>query len=291
VYEEIKRNVRISNVLRRYGYYVPDRLTFRIACPIHHGRDANFSVDDNEGLWNCFSVCGRGGSVIDLVALLEGISVPEAVKKLREDFQLTPMQASARVAREYKAKSKRFSGFKNVETIEKVPETTPLEEGCRGLTTRTIQYWGLAQSANGIYIPLFDSRGRTCGYSIRRFDGKPKYENAYGIGKALPFGLHQNKQDIIDQGFAFVVEGQMDCISLWQKSYKNCIALMGSSMTEQQAMSILAVISNLTLVMDGDEAGRVAAAKIKRQWQNVFDIRIFELPEGDPDEFQGILER
>ena len=292
MYDEVKRDIRIGDVLTRYGIWHPDRIDYRIPCPIHHGRDANFSVSERDGLWNCFSVCGRGGSVIDLVSALDGIEPKEAVQRLVKDFNVSSVALEVIAARDYKAKTERFAGFKKIENVEETPETTPLEEGYRGLTRRTIEHWGLAQSADGIYIPLFDSRGKACGFTIRRFDGKPKYENAHGVGKCLPFGLAQNSSDIIREGFAFVVEGQFDAITLWQKGYKNVIALMGSSMTEQQAMLILAVTSSLTLVMDGDEPGRQAAVKIKKQWSNVFDIRVFTLPEGvDPDEYEGILER
>lgn len=293
MYEEIKNSIRLGDVLTRYGISHRDLESYRIPCPIHKGRDANFSVSEREGLWNCFSVCGRGGSVIDLVAALENISIPEAVKKLREDYKLTPMEVGARVAREYKSKNERYMELHSERAIGTIsPETRPLEAGYRGLNERTILHWGLARTKEGVFIPLVNTRGTLCGYAIRRNDGNPKYDNAAGISKCMPYGLYTNKTDIIREGFAFVVEGQMDCISLWQKGYKNCIALQGSSMTEQQAMLILAVTSNLTLVMDGDEPGRQAAAKIKKGWSSVFDIRVFTLPEGvDPDEYNGILER
>ena len=294
MYEDIKNSVHIGEVLRRYGYRAYDRESYRIPCPIHKGRDANFSVSERDGLWNCFSVCGRGGSVIDLVAALDDISISEAAKKLREDYKLTPMEVGARIAREYKSKNERFNSLskKEMEAVSDVPRLTKLEAGYRGLDERTILHWSLARTDDGVYIPLYDVRGELCSYSIRRNDGNPKYDNARGASKCYPYGLLQNKQDIINQGFAFIVEGQMDCIALWQKGYKNVIALQGSSMTEQQAMLILAVTSNLTLVMDGDDAGRKAAVKIRDQWQSVFDIHIFNLPENiDPDEYEGILER
>ena len=292
MYSEVKRDIKIGDVLTRYGIWHPDRIEYRIPCPIHNGRDANFSVSERDGLWNCFSVCGRGGSVIDLVSALDRIEPRDAVKKLAQDFHVEPAALETLAARDYQSKIQRFAEFKKVDSVEKTPETTMLEVGYRGLSEKTIQHWGLAKSKDGIYIPLFDGRGRPCGFSIRRFDGKPKYDNAHGVGKCLPFGLAQNSSDIIREGFTYVVEGQFDAITLWQKGYKNVIALMGSSLTEQQAMLILAVTSNLVLVMDGDEPGRKAAAKIREQWSSVFDITIFNLPEGiDPDEYEGILER
>lgn len=307
MYEEVKRDIRLGDVLTRYGIYHPDRISYRIPCPLHHGRDANFSVSEDSGLWNCFSVCGRGGSVIDLVAALEGIEPKEAVKKLATEFHVTPAAMDAQAAREYKAKSERFNVWRDTKRedhdIELPLWLTPLEEGYRGFRQGTINHWGLFRLKNtwrgesnpllppeGVFVPLHNTRGGYCSYSIRTDSGEPKFWNAPGISKCYPFGLYLNKTDIIREGFAWVVEGQFDAISLWQKGYRNVIALMGSSMTEQQAMMILAVTSSLVLVMDGDNAGREAAVKIKDKWSSVFDISIFHLPEGvDPDEYEGVL--
>lgn len=290
-YDTIKHTVSISEVLRHYGYPYYDRASYRIPCPIHKGRDANFSISERDGLWNCFSVCGRGGSVIDLVAELEGITIAEAAKKLVEDFQVAPIQTSAAVARATVSKIERYKQLQQQSPEIQLPECTTLETGYRGLSRETIEHWGLARTATGVLIPLLSTRGKLCSYAVRRNDGKPKYENAAGVSKCLPFGLWENSQAIINAGFAYVVEGQFDAIGLWNKGYKNVVALMGSSMTEQQAMLLLNVTSTLMLVMDGDEAGRLAATKIKKTWSTAFDIGIFNLPEGvDPDEFTGKLE-
>lgn len=298
MYEEVKRDIRIGEVLTRYGIPHPDRISYRIPCPIHRGRDANFSVSERDGLWNCFSVCGRGGSVIDLVAALDDIDPKEAVRKLAKDFNITEAALELIAARDFQSKHERFASVRKsmdsdrMALVESYPRTTQLEEGYRGFYAGTIKHWGLQRTESGVFIPLLNTKGDLCGYSIRRDDGHPKYDNVKGISKCMPFGLYQNKADIIREGFAWVVEGQMDAIALWQKGYRNVIALMGSSMTEQQAMLILAVTSSLTLCMDGDSAGRLAAAKIKKQWSKVFDIDIFYLPDGvDPDEYEGILER
>jgi uncharacterized protein (DUF927 family)/5S rRNA maturation endonuclease (ribonuclease M5) len=41
-------------------------------CPIHQGKDDNFAVKLGTGEWFCHSVCGRGGSLIDLEMELSG---------------------------------------------------------------------------------------------------------------------------------------------------------------------------------------------------------------------------
>lgn len=284
-YDTIKHSVSISEVLRHYGYPVRDRASYRIGCPIHGGKDANFSVSERNGLWNCFSVCGRGGSVIDLVAELEKITVAEAAKKIVEEFKVSPIQTSAAIARATVSKIERYKELQQQSPEIKLPECTTLETGYRGLSRATIEHWGLARTSTGVLIPLLSSKGKLCSYAVRRDDGKPKYENAAGVSKCLPMGLFENKEYIIKEGFSYVTEGQFDAIALWDRDFKNTVALMGSSMTEQQAMLLLSLTSNLILIMDGDEVGKVAASKIKKAWSKAFDIGIVEIPDGkDPDQ-------
>lgn len=285
-YDEIKRSVTIHDVLRRYGFFVPARTSYRIPCPIHGGSDANFSVSERVGLWNCFSVCQSGGSVIDLVAALEKIDVKEAAHKLKSDFNISPSRASVAVARDFSNQLERYKKMKN-ETVEiDYPPTKPLEEGYRGLDRHTITHWGLARTDEGVLIPLVGNNGKYCSYSLRRNDGKPKYENAKGVSKCYPFGLWQNKKDIMEEGYVYLVEGQLDAVTAWQYGYKNVVAIMGSQISEQQAMLLLTVTSTLMLVMDGDIAGRKATEEITKRWGSVFKIGKVELPEGlDPDEY------
>lgn len=285
MYDDIKRDIRIGDVLTKYGIYHPDRESYRIPCPIHHGRDANFSVTERDGLWNCFSVCGRGGSVIDLVAALDKLDIKEAAEKLTTTFNVTPAQASVAVARAMKSQVDQWKKLSSNANIDE-PETTPLEDGYRGFHAKTINHWGLARVEDGVLIPLRNSQGKLCSYSVRRNDGKPKYDNAPGTSKCLPFGLWETKDEIIKQGFSYVVEGQMDAIALWQKGYKNVVALMGSSLGEQQAMLLLNLTTRLVVVMDGDEVGRKAAQEMYKKWSKIFDITIYNIPDGlDPDEF------
>jgi DNA primase len=294
-YDQIKHTIPISTVLRKYGFYAPDRISYRLPCPIHGGRDANFSVSERENVWNCFSVCQRGGSVIDLVAALEGISVKEAAYKLSSDFNISPAQASVAVARATTLKVERYKDMKKGNPQVELPETVELEEGYRNLNRKTIDHWGLRRITkgslaeiflppSGVMIPLHNAQGGFCSYSVRKDDvSGGKYWNARGFSKCYPFGLHLNARDIINEGFVWLVEGQFDAIALWQKKYCNVVALMGSSLSDQQAMLLLALTSRLKLLMDGDEAGRLAALKIKKTWGSIFDITIVEIPDGkDP---------
>lgn len=85
--EEVKARITVPEVLLRYG--LPTSSRGRIPCPIHQGEDPNFAYTD--GRFHCF-VCGAGGSVIDLVMGLFGLTYPQALVRLDEDFGLGLMR-------------------------------------------------------------------------------------------------------------------------------------------------------------------------------------------------------
>ena len=72
--DEIKRRVKIRDVLKRYGGMEPDRKGF-CRCPFHGERTASFKLYTRNNSFYCFG-CGVGGDVIKLCSML------------REDFNL-----------------------------------------------------------------------------------------------------------------------------------------------------------------------------------------------------------
>lgn len=54
-------------------------------CPIHQEKTPSFHITPSKGLFYCFG-CGKGGTVIDFLRAIEGLSFPEAVRWLGERF-------------------------------------------------------------------------------------------------------------------------------------------------------------------------------------------------------------
>lgn len=61
-------------------------------CPFHNERTPSFSVDLERGLWYCFG-CSEGGSVYNFLMKIEGLSFPQAVKKLADEVGV-PLELS-----------------------------------------------------------------------------------------------------------------------------------------------------------------------------------------------------
>lgn len=280
-FQAIKSSVKISDILSRYTR-VPHRRKYRIQCPIHGGTDdLNFAVDEDRGLWNCFSHCG-GGDLISLYAKLENISNIEAAKKLMEEFQVRP-KYTAPSFRTIINETKLWSP-PQTQALINLPDNRPLS-GYRGYSKEAIQHYDLRLVDTGVCIPIRDINGRCVGYAIRQINIHPKYLNSTNLRKSeILYGLFENEKEIREKKEAIICEGQFSAIRCWDKGYRNVVATMGASMSPVQAHLLAPFVSKVVVLYDGDDAGREGAIKIKESYSTLFKVEVKDLPEGkDPD--------
>lgn len=118
-----------------------------------------------------------------------------------------------------------------------------------------------------------------------------KYMNSpespvYTKGEHL-FGLYQARQAIRQKGEAVLVEGNFDVVSLSARGIQNVVAPLGTAFTEHQAKLLKRFAPSVTIVFDGDTAGKKAtwAARVPCHVAGL-SARSADLPKGmDPDEF------
>jgi DNA primase len=144
-------------------------------------------------------------------------------------------------------------------------------------------------------FPIANESGRVIAFTARALDtgdkAGPKYINSpetplYSKGSVL-FNLDKAKTVIRQAGFALLVEGQMDCISVFLRGIQNVIATSGTAFTEQQVAILKRHTSNVAINFDPDAAGANAAEKsISLLTEEGFSIKIVTLDDGlDPDRF------
>ncbi len=149
-----------------------------------------------------------------------------------------------------------------------------------------------------VVFPICNEGGRVIAFTARTLgaamDGEkagPKYINSpetplYSKGQVL-FNLDKAKTAIRTVGFALLVEGQMDCISVFLRGIQNVIATSGTAFTEQQVAILKRHTSNVIVNFDPDAAGANAAEKsISLLTEEGFAIKLITLEGGlDPDRF------
>ena len=82
----------------------------------------------------------------------------------------------------------------------------------------------------------------------------------YKKGEHL-YGLAQARRGIVTKGRAMLTEGYMDVLTLHQFGYDNAVGVLGTALTPEQIKRLSGFASQMTLLFDGDRAGRKAALR------------------------------
>jgi DNA primase len=146
-----------------------------------------------------------------------------------------------------------------------------------------------------VMFPICNESGRVIAFTARTLEtgekAGHKYINSpetplYTKGQVL-FNLDKARTAIRQSEFALLVEGQMDCISVFLRGIQNVIATSGTAFTEHQVNLLRRHTSNVAVNFDPDDAGANAAEKsVSLLTEEGFTIKIVTLEDGlDPDRF------
>lgn len=82
--DEIKARIDLGELVASYGYNVRRAgSSLKCCCPFHNEKTPSFVINQNEGYYHCFG-CGESGTAFTFVCREEGLTFPEAVRKLAE---------------------------------------------------------------------------------------------------------------------------------------------------------------------------------------------------------------
>lgn len=322
-FRAVKANVSMLQILEHYGL-MP---TFKRSqngenltgpCPIHGGSNPDqFKVSLTKNVWNCFSECKHGGNVLDFVAKKEDCSIREAAVRVATwfnigddivygEFDETPHRAPSRV--QEGPTPPRKAEASTGEATPPIKENKPLgfllkgiDPGHpyldeRGIDDITRVHFGLGFCSKGtmagrIAIPICNPEGKTVAYA-GRWPGEPpedtsRYKLPSGFFKSLEvFHIDSAKEEPSSLPL-LVVEGFFDAIRLWQLGFKKVVALMGSSLSEEQALLIaehFPSTPHVIVMFDEDEAGREGRIKAVARLAMDRFVCIFSMDDGQQPE-------
>ena len=148
---------------------------------------------------------------------------------------------------------------------------------------------------NRIMFPISSESGKVIAFTGRTLEtgdrAGPKYLNSpetpiYSKSRVL-FNLDRAREAIRKLDYAILVEGQMDCISVFAAGFHNVIASSGTAFTEAQARLLARSSRNIVVNFDPDAAGAAAAERsLALLVAEDFQIKVLTLEAGfDPDLF------
>lgn len=170
----------------------------------------------------------------------------------------------------------------------------------QGYTKQEMQMAGLIKIAdqksydmfrNRAIIPIINTFGNVIGFGGRVMDdGMPKYLNS---PETATFNKSRNLYNLNlvrrqkNLAHLILVEGYMDVIALFSYGIPECVATLGTALTQDQARIIKRYTSHVYISYDGDGAGQKATLRaLDILDKEGIETRVVSIPDGqDPDEY------
>ena len=306
--DRIKQANDIVSVIQDYQTLTRHGKQWLGICPFHTDSTPSLTVTPSMQIFKCFA-CGASGDVIKYVQHAEGCSFSEALGILARRAHIEMPEDTGETEEERRKRMERESLFKRNEQQQAVflqctdisPYLTYLDE--RHISEEAAKEFGLGYAAEGeffgrITYPIYTVSGKIAGFTGRiipnleyNSGSGPKYRNSAESEvfhkDELLFGLRQARADIQKQDMVHIVEGQNDVIRMWMTGRKNTVAGSGTAFSEKQARLLQRFTRNVTLMYDGDEAGRKATLRTLRMLLPMgAQVSVVSLPDGeDPDTY------
>lgn len=260
-------------------------------CPFHGETNPSCGMNVKTGLWGCFA-CEEKGNIVSFVARFDDTTNAIAEEKIKKQFinhNVDPSAIENIVAR---ILEKKHDDKKSNNIV--IPEWTLGQYTknydymySRGFTKETLDHFKVVFNETNKYqgFPVYNAEGGLVGISGRNtLNEEPRYLPLIRFQKAqVVFNLHKInvKQPVI------VVEGEINCIAMYQHGYENTIAVLGASVAHDQ-IEILknSEIEELIVFFDTDPAGEKGTNKLISELWRYMKIKVVDDHEGDPAEMQ-----
>ncbi|GEO26840.1 DNA primase [Alicyclobacillus acidoterrestris] len=208
--QELRQKVDIVDVVSDYVQLRRSGRSYSGLCPFHNERTPSFSVSQDRGMYHCFG-CGAGGTVINFVMDIEGVSFQEAVIVLAERAGLTVPEGLGAGATQPNTKQQRHReahdlaaqlyGYILMNMSAGVQALSYLEK--RGISRKTIVDFrlGFAPNSQDVLVSALRRRGFqdeelvSCGLAVEmgnrivdRFRGRIMIPICDKKGEVVAFG-------------------------------------------------------------------------------------------------------
>jgi DNA primase len=325
--DEVLDRVDILDVVTQYVKLRKSGKNYLGLCPFHKEKTPSFTVSTEKQIYYCFGCHEGGNAVsflqkhehISFQEALEGLAQQHGIRvSLGSGQRKTSVyEALTRLAAYYERSLKTSKAAMNYLSERDIDLGTAaqfkLGYGARsylsqefskefGVPLDTILSLGIGKLKDGkvydpfrgrLIIPICDPSGRVIGFGARALEkgSMPKYinspESSIFSKRRVLYGIERAKAAISDLDEALIVEGYFDLISLHKAGVTNAVAAMGTSITQEQMVRLRNYSENVTLVLDGDEAGLRSSLRLMGLFGELgINGSMVVLPEGhDPDSF------
>lgn len=119
---------------------------------------------------------------------------------------------------------------------------------------------------NSVLFPICNLYNELIGISARKLDYDAKKDLKY-INTVYPktehlYGLNVTHEHCFAERRAYIVEGNVDTLMMYQAGVKNVVGMLGSNISITQLSILSRFVDEITFVPDGDDAGQKMLSKL-----------------------------
>lgn len=244
---------------------------YTASCPFHEDKNPSFSIS-KKGLWICFS-CLEKGNINKLIKIL-GYSEADFL----DNIKLINLMLSDNNNNNSKKEKKINDFFYYTYKLNNIPNYLLNRLEIDTIQRFKLGYTTIPKYSNRIIIPIFYNK-RFVGFNARALDVNqiPKYLNSETDIKKYIFNydnLERNKPLLI-------CEGAFNCMSAWEKGFKNATATFGTSVSADQIKLITSLNPTEIIIgfdNDSNTAGNKASQKLAMMLKDFWDVYYLPLP-------------
>lgn len=260
--KELKNNVILFDIIKdeielkaQGNYYVSK-------CPFHNEKTPSFKLKKTDTRFKCFG-CGASGDVIDFIVKHKSIGFQDAVRYVAQKANFTLEESTKEVS-------------KPQERLEKIDKLYIEQFEKRGISNNTLLRFKITQSVEWMYkaqseIPVVCFNYYRDDELVNiKFRGKDK---DFSLVKGAELILY-NLDAIKDTDIAVIVEGEIDCLSMYEAGIYNCVSVPnGAAKTNNltyidNCIEYLLNKKKIIIAVDNDEIG----IKLKEELARRLDI-------------------
>jgi DNA primase catalytic core len=268
--DELKRlreEIAVERLAQAYGIDLkPHGANLIGLCPMHTDHEPSFVVTPAKNLWHCLGACQAGGSTIDLVMRMEGLSFRHAVERLRAELGEAGSNGNGNLPAALSAEAADHELLRQVvgyyhATLKQSPEaleyvekrglhssemiehfrlgfanrtlTYRLPSGERAKLRERLQELGILRASghehfNGcLVIPIFDEHGNVTEIYGRKITEKLRAGSLYHLYLPGPHKGVWNIEALKASKEIILCEALIDALTFWCAGYRNVTASYG----------------------------------------------------------------
>lgn len=289
---------------------------YRSCCPIHGGHNSS-AFSYHNGYFTCFSECNKNYSAIDIIMNVFHLTYPLAQEKLekllgqkieKEDNSILTFEhlENKQFINDFKALKKQkeviddveFPFIEDTNMYQQITHEYLKNEGFTNETRKffDLRYCDIGIMKERIVIPIDRPDGKIMGIAGRsihdfrwlELTGESKYFFSKGLKKSHTL-YNISRADRYDN-YIIVVEGYKSVWRLHDWGFDNAVAIMGASLSDEQAKLLLQFNLPIVISGDNDKAGKRLQQEVTKRLSKYTPIEQFPIEKITEHESDSIAE-